>query len=141
MNCLPRVIHYLLESNPNQHRTTDVIANNPCQAILTPFNAGQLLCLPAKLLNLLSPVTRLLGNRSVVLSQVVGHNIIRAPVTRRDPEKLHLVMFGKFSDFNPFPVSEFGLVSLQGIHTLVRRLCIRIIYLTVRFQRTIVMLL
>ena len=127
INRLSCLISYLLESNPNQHYTTDVIANNPCQAALTPFNAGQLLCLAVKLLNLPPPVTRLLCNRSIVLSQVVGHNIIRAAISRRDPEKFHLVMLGKASDFNPLPVSAFGLTPLQVRHTPVRLLCIRLL--------------
>ena len=68
INGLVCLIRDLLESHPNQHCTPDVIANNPCQATLTPFKTGQLLGFTMKLLNLPPPVTRLLCNRCVVLS-------------------------------------------------------------------------
>ena len=140
INGLVCLIRDLLESHPNQHCTPDVIANNPCQATLTPFKTGQLLGFTVKLLNLPPPVTRLLCNRCVVL-KVVGYNIIREPVTGRNPEKFHLVMLGKASDFNPFPASAFTLGPLQAIYTLVRLLGIGVIYLTIRLQRAIVVCL
>ena len=69
----------LFETNPNQHGTPDMVAlASAGLATLTAFDAGELFAFAVKLLNLPTQGTRLLCDLRVVLSQVVGDDIVRA---------------------------------------------------------------
>src|SRR5262245_42737689 len=83
------------EPNPHQKRTTDMIALDTCLATLAAFQPGHLFAFPTHLLNFPAEATRLLCGRSGLLSQVVGHDVVRAVGRHHNPEQLHFVLLGK----------------------------------------------
>lgn len=68
----------LLQAHPDQDGTSDMIADDAGFATLAAFQARELLGLAMKLLDLPAPATRFLCSQRVILSQVVGNDIIRA---------------------------------------------------------------
>ena len=60
INGLSCLIGHLRESNPNEHRTPNMISYHACQPALTLFKPGYLFDFAVKLLNFPSPVTHLL---------------------------------------------------------------------------------
>ena len=79
INGLLSLIGNLLQTNPNQESAGDVISDNPGLATLATFQAGQLLGFAMKLLNLPTKAAYFLYGLGVVLSHVIGHNLVRAP--------------------------------------------------------------
>ncbi len=69
---------YLLEPDPNQDRTTDMVPDNSRLAALISFKSGQLLCLSVKLLDLPAKAAQILYDLHIVLSHLVGHDVVRA---------------------------------------------------------------
>ena len=100
INGIPSLTGHLVESNPNQHRTTDVIALSPLLAALTLLKPGDLLGLSVKLLNLPTNATLLVGRMGRILSQVVGDDVFRALGRKHKPEQFHPMRFGKILDVN-----------------------------------------
>ncbi len=92
----------LIEPDPNQKRTANVIALNASFATLAGFQTGHLLAFAVQLLNLPSEVTRLLCVLRSDFSLLVSDNEVRAVGRHRNPETLHLVVFRKAFDFQPF---------------------------------------
>jgi hypothetical protein len=72
--------------------------------------AVQLLDLPAK-------AARLLCGFCGILSQVVGHDKVRAVGRHLNPEQVHLMVFGKAFDFDPLAVGQGLIVPVEGVHT------------------------
>src|SRR5258708_18852504 len=97
INGLRSLCRHMLETNPNEDGTSNMITDNARETTLTTFQTGQLFGLAVKLLNLPAQAAHLLCSLGVILSQVVSHNIIRAqraPVGRQHkPEKLHPMTF------------------------------------------------
>ena len=60
INGLSCLIGHLRESNPNEHRTPNMISYHACQPTWTLFKPGYLFDFAVKLLNFPSPVTHLL---------------------------------------------------------------------------------
>ena len=60
INGLSCLIGHLRESNPNEHRTPNMISYHACQPALTLFKPGYLFDFAVKLLNFPSLVTHLL---------------------------------------------------------------------------------
>lgn len=129
---------YLLEPDPNQDGATDMISNNSSSAALATFQSGELFGLSVKLLNFPPQAARLLHSLGVVLSQVVGDDIIRALGRQLHPEQFHFVVFGKTLEIHHFAMPSFCLRPLQSIHSPIRLGCARIIHLAVVFERAII---
>ena len=72
-----------------------MLSYRPLLPTLATFKTGPLFDLPMKLLKLPTGETVLLSFTRRTLSQVVGHNILRALGTKRKPEQLHTVPFGE----------------------------------------------
>lgn len=67
----------LLQTNPNQKSTGNVISNNSCLAALTTFQSSQLFGFSVKLLDLSTKATHFLYSLRVVLCHAVGHKTVR----------------------------------------------------------------
>lgn len=78
VNGMFRFMSHLLELDPHQDRTTVMISDDPGLATLTTFQPIELFGLAVKLLNLPTPAAYLLHRLRVVLSKVVGDDIVRA---------------------------------------------------------------
>ena len=98
---LTRFIGFPYQVNPYQKRSTDVIADDTRETTLAFFQTRQLFCLTVTLFNLPTAATHLLCRRDIGLTQVVGHDIIRAP-RRRHPENFHLLIFRELVEFDLF---------------------------------------
>ena len=72
-------ISYLLEPDPDQDGTTDMITHDSRLTTLATFQAGELLGLAVKLLNLPTNAAHIPYSRRIILSNVVCNNIVRAP--------------------------------------------------------------
>ena len=83
INRLLCFIGNLLQTDPNQNGTRNVISNNSSFATLATFQSSQLLGFAMKLLNFPTEATHLSYGLRVVLRHVVGHNIVRALRRRR----------------------------------------------------------
>ena len=80
----------LFETNPDEKRTTNMIADDPDFPALASFDASQLLGLIVKLLDLPAHASHFLDDLRVVLSQVVGHEIVRALGRQHHPRDFTL---------------------------------------------------
>ena len=98
---LTRFIGFPHQVNPYQKRSTDVIADDTRETTLAFFQTRQLFCLTVTLFNLPAAATHLLCRRDIGLTQVVGHDIIRAP-RRHHPENFHLLIFRELVEFDLF---------------------------------------
>jgi len=127
----------LLEAHPDQDGTPDMIAHDASLPTLATFQAGQLFGLSMKLLNLPTPATHLLRGRRVLLSPVVGDDVVRALGGQHNPEQFHLVILGKAFDFNHFAVRQVIGRPVEAIDALVRLLISRVIHLAIVFERTV----
>src|SRR4051794_2928379 len=136
-----RIVSHLLEPHPDQNSTADVIAYDACPTALAALQTGDLLGLAVKLLNLPPQATHLSYGLRVVLSQVVGHDIVRALGRQHDAEQFHLVVLGKVLDLDEFALSLLLGRPVQGIHATIGASCTRVINLTVIFEWTVVDLL
>ena len=85
----------LLQAHPDQDGATDMIADDAGFPTLAAFQASELLGFAMKLLDLPAPATRFLCGLRVILSQVVGNDIIRALRRQHYPEQLTLCSLGK----------------------------------------------
>ena len=68
----------LFQSDPHQDCTPDMITDDSGFTTLTTFQSSELFGLSVKLLNLPTQATHFLHGLCVVLSKVVGDDIIRA---------------------------------------------------------------
>jgi len=82
----------LLETDPHQNSTGNMISDGSGFTTLATFQASQLFSFPVKLLDLPTQATHFLYSLRVVLRHVVGHNIVRALRRRRkaQPERVSL---------------------------------------------------
>ena len=83
---------HLLESNPNQNGTTNVIPDDSGFATLTAFKAGQLLGFAVKLLDFPAEAAHILDDLHVVLRYLVGDDIVRALGKQHYSEGFHLML-------------------------------------------------
>ena len=86
-----------------------MIALDTCLTALTAFQPRHLFACAMQLLNLPAEAARLLCRLRRVLSQVVGHDVVRAVGGDRDPESSHLMVFGEALDLDPLAAREFRL--------------------------------
>src|SRR5260370_9772883 len=83
-----------------------MVSLDACLAALATLKTRELLELAMKLLDLPAQAARVLCRRRGILSEVVGHNPVRAGCTHLDPEQLHFVAFGQSLDFDRLAVRE-----------------------------------
>ena len=107
-------------------------------ATLALFQTGDLFAFPMQLLDFPAEATHLLSRLGGILSWIIGHDPIRAVGRHLNPETLHLVVFGKALDLDPFAVSQFVLVPPQRIDPLIGAGAAGIINLTIIFERTVI---
>ena len=88
------------QANPDQHGTSNMIALDSSLAALAAFDTRELFDLAMKLLDLPADATHFLRRIRRILSQIVGHDPVRAVGRHRDPEQLHLVILGKALDLD-----------------------------------------
>ena len=81
-----------------------MVANDAGFATLAAFQASELLGFAMKLLDLPAYATRVLCGLRVILSQVVGDDIVRALWRQHHPEQFHLVFFGEALDLDQLAV-------------------------------------
>jgi hypothetical protein len=78
INGLMSFLSDLSESGLNQDSTADLVSDNPGFTTLATFTTGKLLGFSMKLLDLPTEATRFLYSLCIVLSQVVGNDILHA---------------------------------------------------------------
>jgi hypothetical protein len=81
----------LLETNPDQDSTANMITDKPGFPALAAFDPGQLFGLGVKLLGLPTQAAHFLDDLRFVLSQVVRHDIVCALGRQHHPEEFHLI--------------------------------------------------
>ncbi len=138
INRLLSFLSNLFESDPHQDGTADMVADNSGFPALTSFQAGELFGLSVKLLNLPAQATHFLHGLRVVLSKIVGDDIIRALGRQHHPEQFHFVVLGKALELHQFAMRSFGLRPLQTIHSPIGLNPTRIIHLAVILERAII---
>ena len=132
------VVSDSLETYPDEHGTSDMVALNAGQPTLATFNPGGLLGFTVKLLNLPTEGTHLLSVFGRILSGIVGSDKVRALRRKHQPEQLHLMACREILDMHPPAVLFFSLRPGQPIHALVARLVGAGIHLTIVFERAVV---
>ena len=110
----------LLEPDPYQNCTPNVVADNSGLSALATFQSGQLFGFSVKLLNFPAQATHFLYGLRVVLSKIVGNDIVRALSRQHHPEQFHLMFFRKALEFHNFAMLFFSIRPLQPIYTAVR---------------------
>ncbi len=138
INRLLSFLGNLFEPDPHQDSTANMVADNSGFATLATFQSGQLFRLSVKLLNLPPQATHFLYGLRVVLSKIVGNDIIRALGRQHHPEQFHFMVFGKALELHHFAMLSFRLRPLQPIHTPIRLHPTRIIHLPVVLERAII---
>src|SRR4030066_1391627 len=111
-NLINRLLSFLgnlFESDPHQDSTTDVISDNSVFPTLTTFQTGELFGFSVKLLNLPAQATHLLHGLRVVLSKIVGDDIIRALGRQHHPEQFRFVVLGETLELHHFTKLSFRL--------------------------------
>jgi len=103
----------MLETNPDEHGTSNMITNNASKATLTTFKTSELLGFSVKLLNFPTQAAHLLSGRRVILSQVVGHDKVRALSRQHKPEEFHAMSLGKVLDLDQFAMCLLVLIPGQ----------------------------
>jgi hypothetical protein len=81
-----------------------------------------------KLLNLPAQSTHILYGLRVVLSNIIGDDMIRALGRQHHPEQFHLVVFGKALELHHFTMFSLFYRPLHPIHAPVRLNPTRIIH-------------
>src|SRR5512144_3350640 len=125
----PRLCRQLIEPDPDEERTTDMIALNPRLSTLAAFEPRDLLTFPVQLLDLPTKATRLLGGLRRILSGIVSHDPIRAAGRHHNPEQTHLVVLGKTLKLDPLTVGQLSRVPVPRIHPAIGSLAVGIIHL------------
>ena len=88
------------QTNPHEHGAGDMVSLNARLAALAALKPRELLELTVKLLDLPAQATRIVCRQRRVLSEVVGHDPVRAVCRHLDPEQCHPVMLRKSLDLN-----------------------------------------
>src|SRR5271157_4265552 len=127
----------LLETNPDQDGTANMITDDPGFPALAAFDPGQLFGFAVKLLDLPAQAAHFLYDLRVVLSQVVRHDIVRALGRQHHSEEFHLISTRKAFDLDQFAMFLFTLGPRQRIHSPIRLGTARIIDLAVILERTV----
>lgn len=140
INGTVRFMSDLFEPDPHQDCTADMVADNSGFPALTTFQTGQWFGFAVKLLNLPAQAAHLLDGSRVVLSEIVGNDVIRAlrASGQHHPEKFHLMLLGKALELDHFAMLLLRLRPLQSIHPPVRLISTRIVHLAVVFERAVV---
>lgn len=141
INRLLGFIGDLLEADPHQNRTGNVIADNPGFPTLATFQASQLFGFAVKLLDFPTKATHLLYSLRVVLRHIVCDDIVRALGRKHYSEKFHFMRTRKAFDLDYFALSFFNITPGERVYSLVGLRTTRIIHLAVVFERTVVNLL
>src|SRR5512143_2658014 len=128
----------LFEVHPDQDGTSDMIADGAGFAALATLQAGELLGFAMKLLNFPAQATRLLCGLRVILSQVVGDDVVRALRRQHHPEQLHLMFFGKALDLNPLTLCALRWRPRQRVYSPVGRRTTSVIHLPIIFEWAVV---
>src|SRR6476661_2978828 len=136
-----RLVRHLFQTHPDQDRTPNMVADNPCLATLTSFQAGDLLGFAMKLLNLPTPAAYLVDGWRRILRHVIGDNIVRALGRQHNPEQFHFGITRQTLQLDAFATVAFLRGPEQAIHALIWLLPARVINLTVIFDWTVVDLL
>lgn len=131
----------VLEPDPDQEGTADVVALDAGLAALAALQPGHLFAFTVQLLNFPAEATRLLCRLSGGLSGIVGYDPVRAVGGHLDPEQAHLVVFKETLDLDGLAVRQLGRTPDQRVHPLIRPVAAGIIHLAVVFERTVIDLL
>ena len=107
INRLLRFLGNLLEPDPYPDRAPNVVTDNSGLTTLATFQSSELFGLSVKLLNLPAQATHLLHGLRVVLSKIVGDDIVRALGRQHHPEQFHFVVFGKALELHHFAMFSF----------------------------------
>ena len=123
--CLPRDVG---QTDPHQHGAGNMVSLDARLAALAFLKARQLLDFAVKLLDLPAQAARNFSSLRGVLSQVVGHDPVRAVCRHLDPEQFHFVMFRKALDLDRLAVRESLGIPLQRINMPVGRFAFGVVY-------------
>ncbi len=111
------LISQFFEPTPHSHRTGDVVALDSCHATLATLKARHLFGFAVQLLNLPPDGTHPLRVSRRVLSQVVGHDIIRAVWRDHEPEQLQAMTFREIFDVDILAMRFFFFAPGKRIHS------------------------
>ena len=106
----------LLVLDPNQNCTPNVVTDNSGLAALATFQSSQLFGFSVKLLNFPAQATHFLHGLRVVLSKIVGNDVVRTLGRQHHPEQFHFMVFRKALEFQNFTMLFFSIRPLQPIH-------------------------
>jgi len=132
------VLSDLFEPYPNQDSAANMIALNTRQATLTALNTRHLFGFAVKLLNLPAQATHVSCGLRVILSQVVGGDIIRALGGEHQPEQFHLMPLGKILDVEGFAMLLVVVSPRQAINALVGPFLMAVIDQAIVFQWAVI---
>lgn len=125
------------ESRSYQQGARDVIARDARFTTLAPLDARKLLDLAVILLDLPAKSTRLLRALGGITRSVVSHDPLRAVRRHLNPEKSHLVVFGKAAHLDDLAALPFLLAPFQLRHMAVRPHPVAIVHHTVALERAV----
>ena len=128
----------VFEACPHEEGAGDVVALDAGLAALAGLQPRGLLGFAMRLLDLPAEAARLARRLRRILSQVVGHDPVRAVGGHLDPEQAQLVLFGKAVDFDGFAPSPTRPGSSPRHQSAGRASGAGVIDLPVGFQRTVV---
>ena len=110
----------LLETDPYQNSTGNMISDDSGFTTLATFQASQLFGFAVKLLDFPTKAAHFLYSLRVVLRHVVGHNLVRALGSEHNPEEFHLMITRKAFDLDYFAMLFFSFCPFQRIHPPIR---------------------
>ena len=131
INGATRLRREFFEPDPDEESTAKVMTLHARLTTLTTFEPRALFACAMQLLNLPTEAARLLCRLSGMLSQLVGHNVGRAVGRHRNPEPLHLVVFGKAFDLDALAVLQCVWAPSKRVHTPIRLTVAGIIHLAI----------
>lgn len=135
---LVRFVGHLFEPDTDRDGAADIVAQDAGSAALAAFQSGELYGFPVKLLNLPAQAAHLLYRLLVSLSQIVGHDIVRALGRQHDPEQFHFVLLRKAFEPHPFALLPFAFRPGQAVNPPVGVVPARIIHLPVVLERAVI---
>jgi len=118
-----------------------MVSHNSGFATLATFQTGQSSGFMVKLLDPPTPAAYFLYRLRVVLRHIVCDNIVCALGRKHNPKEFHFMRAWKTLDFDQLALLFFNFTPRQRVHTSIRLGTVRIVCLTVVFERTVVELL
>lgn len=138
VNIRSSLLSKLLETNPDENGTADMIALNTSEAALALLNTRNLLGLTVKLLNLPTQGTHLSRALSGVLSDIIRCDEVRALGGEHQSEEFHPMTFGKILDVDELAVLLLMSRPLQSVKALIGLLPVGFIDQPISLERAII---